>query len=131
MDKQKVIALRTALEVTMAEFAKEHGVGFKHGKCRYDANSADFSLVLAETAEGGLVKDKHYTFLEMYRPEWLGKTFQHKGQTMTIIGWNRDAPKYPVLVKEHGGVRRWTEASIKQLLGEPGAADKVAAALAG
>ena len=98
------------LDDVMAELTKvgeKYGLDFGRKGCRY--TDGDFRMTITaqvrDRVEGVLTKEEmNYNFhREGHGLPVLGTTYFSKGITMTIVGWNTRARKYPVVLRGSDG----------------------------
>jgi hypothetical protein len=109
MDRQKVVAIRDALNRAAADVAKQHGVEILVGRCTFGTSNATFKLEVAEKSADGTVltheAQDFARYAEMFglRKEDLGRKFVNAGRSYTVCGLNLKAPRFPVLAKSDDG----------------------------
>lgn len=103
----KLVAER--IEKTLADLGVELGVAFRvrggsftdgnyHAKLEVAVQAADGSAITRESEEF-----KKYAHLYDLKAEDLGRTFDARGEKLTIVGLRARAQKYPILVRKTNG----------------------------
>jgi hypothetical protein len=109
MDRQKVLAIRDALNRAVADVAKEHGVQIVVGRGTFGTSNATFKVEIAEKSAAGTVLTREAEDFSRYAEIFglqktdLGQKFTVAGKTYTVHGLNPRAPKFPVLAKSDDG----------------------------
>jgi hypothetical protein len=104
--KDKLPAIRKAMDAALAQVAKDHGLAsLKSGSCRYDPNFGSFTFKIEGVDDGG--KDKDAVNYELMKralglPE-LGTTFRANGSVCKIVGLNSTGSK---VIYERDG-KKW------------------------
>jgi len=89
---------------------KRIGLTMGIGRCSYNNQSADIKITIMDSVEiNGTTLEPQailwHNNAEYHRMEkdWIGKSFNNKGYTFTIVGWKPKARKQPVQLKRNDG----------------------------
>jgi hypothetical protein len=110
MDRKTVQMMRAYLEVALTGFQEHFGVDVKVGTIRFAENNATVGLEISTVNDDGEVVTKESEDFRRYaheyglKPEWLGKTFESRGQEFTRVGLSTRAKKYKVIARNSEGV---------------------------
>ena len=107
--QEKVRELRLKMQAILDEFAEANGVHAMITGGTYTLNNATYKLELAVVEEDGEVRTRdaehfiYYASMFGLTPNYLGKTFQHDGKLMKIVGLKRKNRSYPIMVEADDG----------------------------
>jgi hypothetical protein len=111
MTRQQCKNIQVAALAALASLEAKFGikVSCKHGS--FGDTHCELKFQFAEINEAGQVETaeaSHFKFMAEYsggklKPEDLGRSFQSRGYTYTITGWNRRKCKRPILAKREDG----------------------------
>ena len=108
-NKANLRELRVDFQTAIDAVAAKHGLTGKLGNIRFGAT--DFTCKMTvETSGAGAVKDdrkeadfRKYAVIEGLSADDFGKEFTYMGKTLTIVGYNTRAKKYPISLKDTNG----------------------------
>lgn len=98
-------ALQADVIEALKSVATKHGIQFAYKGGSFNPSNFTFRIEAAVVGAGGVVETREHKDFVMYAPlyqlkaEWLDKTFDHSGDTFTIIGFSTRKRKNPVLCK--------------------------------
>ena len=102
LNRDLLSKLRPDIDKALATVANTHGMRLKTGKCTFDPDGGNFTLIVEGVVKGGLDKEAaRYDALRSLYPKLppLGSKFDHEGRTYKIVGINKTRTK---IVTEHG-----------------------------
>lgn len=108
-DRQTLRAVTTAIETSLTNLAKTHGIVIKYKGGNFTPDNAVIKLELAiQSADGTAVSRERSTWTQLatfygLKPEWLDKTFNFYGKTFKIVGLNPKARTAPVIAANSNG----------------------------
>lgn len=108
-DRQTLRAITTAIETSLANLAKTHGIVIKYKGGNFTPENAVIKLELAiQSADGTAASRERSTWTQLatfygLKPEWLDKTFNFYGKTFKIVGLNPKARTAPVIAANSNG----------------------------
>lgn len=110
-DKPTLRALRADIDAALASVGAKHGIDLKAGNASFDATIATFKLNCSLLSSDGKVETKEMIALKAYYPALVGKQLSIGPKTHgTIVGFNRNAQKYPFLLQTPKGVYKISSA---------------------
>jgi hypothetical protein len=128
-NKTALKLLRSKMEEALNGIAEELGVEFTVGNCRYDPNGEDcrFKLEVVKAGLGDPVERKakqeyielvKYGMLGGFKDEHLGREFENRGRTFTLVGIKPRAKKQRLLGKcsDGSGLFRFNEDFVARQL---------------
>jgi hypothetical protein len=122
-DKAFFAAFRADLDAALAQVAVKHGITLKAGRIGYTETSFKVAVEATATSTDGTPTGKDAesfkALAEFYglSPSDLGRTFQSRSGTHTIVGLNSRLQKNSIITETPDGKRyRWDEKVIANLL---------------
>ena len=104
-DRSTVRGLQAAVEAALKSVADKHGIGALMGSTKFNSGAVTFKVEMAVKSAGGVLETQDARDYRRFAPlkglpaDTLGKTFTHRGERFTIIGWRYRARRAPVLTK--------------------------------
>lgn len=109
--------LRNEIDLALAQLGEKHGLVIHASKARYDndGQSVTFNLDIAvkDATNAGRSPEMlraerawpQYCALFNLKPEWLGRTINHRGTQYAIAGIMPNRPKFPIVMRsvDEGG----------------------------
>jgi len=119
--KKMLVDIRPEIEDALKEVSKKYGITMEVGSGHYGGLQGDFKLLLNATGDNGETKESQdfYRYASGYglRPQWFGKTFEHKGFTYTIEKIFPRKRKMPIGVTRSDGSKRiMGESFVRRLM---------------
>jgi len=124
IDRALMSALRPEITDALAALGTKYGIQISVGNGRYTADHAQFKIQMDAIGEGGTAIRKEAkdftrqanTSWSELQPEWLGATFQSRGQTFTVVGYRTRAPKNNILCASQGKEYVFTTPALVRLM---------------
>lgn len=103
-DRGDLDALRRMVDAALEKIGNEHDLSFQMGHITFDTNGkyARFKIEVGRVNADGTVETKESKAFALHAPlhgvdaSWLGQTFESRGETFRVTGWNTRAHKMPV-----------------------------------
>jgi hypothetical protein len=103
-DQDTAKEVRTKTQEALERFAESLGVGvtLERGTLGVGGNQFTIPIVFVIKGEGGVLETEERQAYKLWgssfslKPEWLGRTFTHKGEVFTITGLKANSAKFPV-----------------------------------
>jgi len=114
MTRLQARKLREAIHVALKDVGDAFNVNFKVKSVKYTQHDVTVKIIGQQRdSEPAIVRDYHAMSVRLNLPE-LGSVYEIDGRNYKVIGWNRGARKYPVLIEDDEG--RGYKISYEQLI---------------
>ena len=126
-NRTNLLEIRVAMNIALGYVEKKFGIVIEVGGASYGQHDATFKVKLSILDEAGDSKADKSNFMSYalhrgFDTADFGRDFTSKGRQFKIVGWNRRARKYPVIVKEiaTGDAWHFSVSAILRALGKAG-----------
>jgi len=112
-DKYTAANLRDVFEEKIKEIAEDYGITVEVGGVQRSALTMAMTMNVSIGDHVRLEDTPQGRMFQMIAPSQglqaddLGRSFRDKGKIFTIKGWNRAAPKYPIVCEELATGATW------------------------
>jgi len=119
LDRSTIRLIKEKIEFALCDVEQALGLRITLGNARFTSENVTFKLEAATENSDGSANTKIVQDFRLHasryglRPTDLGKKFDQRRSTFTIIGLMTNRPKYPILVVNQNGKRyKFPAASI-------------------